>query len=76
MPEQGLHIDRAKKMLPPPFALPLLAAAQKQFEAFAQAQSELTRKATEVKDRLFRIEYRPAQGCRLSSCKAHSRQFF
>ena len=48
MPEQELHIDRAKKMLPPPFALPLLTAAQKQFEAFAQAQSELTRKATEI----------------------------
>jgi hypothetical protein len=48
MPEQELQIDRAKKMLPLPFALPLLTAAQKQFEAFAQAQTELTRKATEI----------------------------
>jgi len=48
MPEQELHIDRAMKMLPPPFVLPLLTAAQKQFEAFAQAQSELTRKATVI----------------------------
>jgi hypothetical protein len=32
----------------PTFALPLLTGAQKQFEAFTQAQSELTKKATEI----------------------------
>ena len=47
MPQQELHVDQAKNVFPP-FALPLLTAAQKQFEAFTQAQSELTKKATEI----------------------------
>jgi hypothetical protein len=43
MPEHELHVDQAKNI----FA-PVLTAAQKQFESFTQAQSELTRKATEI----------------------------
>lgn len=47
MPEQELHVDQAKNAFAP-FAMPLLIAAPKQFEAFTQAQSELTRKVTEI----------------------------
>ncbi len=43
MAEQDLLVDQAKKLLSP-----ALTAAQNQFEAFAQVQSELTRKATEI----------------------------
>ena len=43
MSEQGLNVGQAEKVFSPE-----LATAQKQFEAFAQAQSELTRKATEI----------------------------
>jgi phasin protein len=43
MAEQDLYADQAKNVF-----TPALAAAQKQFEAFAQAQSDLTKKATEI----------------------------
>jgi phasin protein len=43
MAEQELHINQATHLLSP-----ALTAAQKQLEAFAQTQSELASKATEI----------------------------
>jgi hypothetical protein len=43
MAEQELHTDQTKNAF-----LPALAAAQKQFDAFAQAQTELARTTTEI----------------------------
>ncbi|MGA8902858.1 phasin family protein [Bradyrhizobium sp.] len=43
MPEQDVHVDQTKNI----YAL-ILTATQKRFQAFAQAQSELTKMTAEI----------------------------